>query len=192
MKKCLIIICALVINHIASAEIYEWRGKDGSIHFTDTPHKGAKKIDLPEPQTYSDPSKKAVTPKYQNYTPADKKKEEDAKKYESIEISSPKQDATIRNNTGNVTVTVSLTPGLKDSHSIQVSLDGKTIGEPQKNTSFVLQNVYRGTHTVKANVLNQQGNVVGTSSVTFHMHRPRVNMGKQAPRPKAGGFSGGH
>lgn len=187
MKKVLLSIFILAFVGLASAKIYQWKDKNGNLHFTDTPHKGAKEIELPEIQTYSDPNQIQQKQPQQSVsqTTQDEKKKSG---YESVTISSPKQNATIRNNTGNVTVSVTIMPALRNSDLVQIKLDGNPVGEPQKNTSFILNNVYRGSHSVSASIVDQNDSVIASSdNVTFFMHRPRVNQAIGAPKAGGGG-----
>ena len=91
--------------------------------------------------------------------------------YQEFRVTSPSNDATIRNNGGNVSVSLSLTPGLRSGHSIEVMMDGQPIGSGS-GTSITLTEVDRGTHTVQAAVKDSDGKEIARSnSVIFHLKR---------------------
>ena len=68
-------------------------------------------------------------------------------------------------------VSLRLSPGLQSGHSIEVMMDGQSIGAGQ-GTSVTLADVDRGTHTVQAAVKDNEGKeVVRSNSVIFHLKR---------------------
>ena len=175
MRFYLIGILALLFTLPVEADIYRWVDSNGEVHFSDQPRTGAEKLNLPSAQTYSPPQ--ATTGNENSNTNTNN----DAKKapftYKLVKIIQPQADETLRNNQGMVSVAVELEPGLRKSDKVQLVFDGKDIGNPENSTVITLTNVLRGSHTVAVNVLSSEGNVISTSdSVTFFMHRPRVNM----------------
>ena len=102
---------------------------------------------------------------------AKKDEEKDDGGYKEFKVTSPANDAVIRDNGGNVRVSLSLNPGLRGDHSIEVMMDGKSIGSG-KGTTVTLTEVDRGTHTVQATVKDADGKEVARSnSVIFHLKR---------------------
>ncbi len=91
--------------------------------------------------------------------------------YEEFKVTSPTNDATLRDNGGNVRVSLSLTPRLRSGHSIDILMDGQSIGSGH-STSVTLTEVDRGTHTVRAAVKDNEGKEIARSnSVIFHLKR---------------------
>ena len=78
-----------------------------------------------------------------------KKDEPEPDGYREFKVTRPSNNATIRDNGGNVSVSLTLTPGLRRGHSIEVMMDGQPIGAGS-GTSVTLTEVDRGTHTVPA------------------------------------------
>jgi hypothetical protein len=102
---------------------------------------------------------------------ADKDDEDDDGTYKEFTVTSPANDATIRDNGGNVRISLSLSPALRSGHNIEVMMDGQSIGSGT-GTSVTLTEVDRGTHTVQATVKDDQGKEIARSnSVIFHLRR---------------------
>lgn len=169
------IVSLMMCIGVSYAQIYKWTDAQGNVHFTDVPHDGAEKVKINESQTYSPPKPMNSNVPVQNEDPTPKNT---ARTYKLIEITQPQNEATIRNNLGFVVVSIQLEPDLSPGDVVQLLFDGAPIGEPQANLTFQLNGVYRGAHTVAAQVQTAGGEVLNTSEpVTFFMHRARIGMG---------------
>lgn len=92
--------------------------------------------------------------------------------YSILRIVQPNNNATIRSNEGKVPVQISLQPALQAGHGIRLVLDGETVGAPTSSTDIVLSGIDRGTHQLAAQVVDEQGNVVGSmNAVVFTLQR---------------------
>lgn len=158
------------------AQIYQWTDNQGVVHFSDTPHAGAKKLENLDVQTYSTPPVPSSVPSIQeNIEDIDEKQKE----YTKVAILQPKDKLTIRNPQGYVVVSALVEPALFPGDKVQVLLDDNVIGSPQEALIFQLSGIYRGTHTIEIQVVDSEGNVIKSSPfVTIYMQNPRVNMGK--------------
>ena len=164
MKR-LILLILCFIPLVAGAAIYRSVDKNGNVSFSDQPQPGAKKLDLPPIPTYSPPTPEPSTGK-------GKEKAHAAAGYTHFAITTPSNDATIRSNTGTVQIHLSLKPGLQSGDHIVLKVDGQPYGGKVATTQITFQNLSRGTHTLKAEVVNAQGKVlISTSAVTIHLHR---------------------
>lgn len=172
--KVLFLLCFYLVTSSAYPAIYQWKDKQGEVHFSDTPHKGAKVIELPEVQTFTPEKLPKIAPvKAVKLAPK-------PRTYTIVAITRPEQEATIRNNQGFVAITVDLEPKLAKSDSLQLYLDGEKVGKPQQAQVFTLYDIYRGAHSVQVKVSDSNGKVISQSEeVTFYMHRPRVGMGSR-------------
>ena len=155
----------LAVGTAQAEKIYKYTQPDGKVVYSDRPPPvdQAEEVTLEPLQTFNLPAvsspKKPVA-----------KKEEPAG-YEEFKVTSPSDDATIRDNGGNVSVRLSLSPALRSGHSIEVTMDGKSIGSGN-STSITLTGVDRGSHTVQAAVKDDGGNVIARStSIVFHLKR---------------------
>lgn len=174
MNKLVLVISGLLFVCGSFAQIYKWTDSQGVVHFSDHPHEGAEKLKMPEIQTYSAPvSNKTNTPSDQEAAPQTIEHE-----YTKLDIIQPINEATIRNNQGYVVVSALLEPKLFDGDTLQMIFDGAPLGDPQPNLIFTLNGIYRGTHTLAVQVLNNKGEVLKVSDkITIFMQRPRVGMG---------------
>jgi hypothetical protein len=172
-------LACLLATTTANAQIYKKILPDGTVIFTDQPEEGATALTLPPLPTYDGP---ATTNKPAPSPAAEKpaKTAEPAAKvvtYTRLAIEQPANDSPVRNNSGEVTVAVTLEPALsaKDGHTIVVLLDGKPAAAPAAATSITLQGVERGTHVVEAVVNDANGKALQRSSpVIFHLQRVSV------------------
>ena len=93
--------------------------------------------------------------------------------YDTLRIVAPAHDATVHDNSGNVTVTVAISPRLRAEagERLALLLDGKVVAsgaEPR----FVLADVERGAHTLQVRVTAADGADVQVSPpATFYMWR---------------------
>ena len=177
----LLIACCFSLS--AQAAIYTWTDEKGNVVYSDQPHEGAKKVTLPPDQSFSKGRDKSATgaanatatpssPSATAPLPTTKLK----RQYKSISITSPTDGATLRNNSGDMTVTVSLDPALIKGDQIVVYLDGRAVGKPQTVPVFALTNVDRGEHKLKVEVIDSAGNKIGeTEEITFFMHQAHLN-----------------
>jgi len=162
----------------AHAGIYRTVDANGVVHFADEASPGSTEVHLHDVQTYQAPTP-SPTSTTKPPLPA-------VKHYKSIVITQPSDKNTIRNNDGSLAVTVELEPQLQNHHKVQIILDGQPAGDAQPATTFSLKDIYRGTHTVSANVQDGAGATIGESApVTFTMHRPaaEIPMGADGAKP---------
>ena len=97
-----------------------------------------------------------------------------------VEIFKPKNQETVHNNSGNVTVEVMalLDPG----HTVRLLIDGDRAAPDSRDLTFRLQGVERGEHTLQAVVLDRRGDVVKRSkAVTFFMWQASQQFPNRTP-----------
>lgn len=148
------------------AEIYVWTDENGNKVYGDEPKKSdhAKPVEL-EPLTI------LQFPKAKDEVLGDAPQTTN-NPYTAFTITSPVADETIRDNSGSVSLSLSIEPSLVADHKIQIYLDGSPYQSPQSNLSFTLSDVARGTHTVSASVLDESGkSLMQAQGVSFHLHR---------------------
>lgn len=151
----------------SSAKIYVWRNEKGVLVYSDTPRPGAEEIK---------PKKGSVVKSPHIETQIlDIKSKKVAEEYQ-VEINQPRNNSTIRDNTGSVFIRGGIKPIFKRGLKVQLILDNKPHSTPQTHTMFSLRNIDRGEHQIKMELLNEKGKVIALSkAITFYMHRASVN-----------------
>ena len=152
--------------NLQAATVYKKVDEDGNIIFSDTPMDDSEVLDVPPVPTMKlDHGKRQLQP-----TSGSNKKT--TFKYEGVTITKPAQDEHFINNQGMVTVTVQVSPALKDNHQLQLLLNGVKRAGPGAVASFSFSNLDRGSYSAIAQVVDNKGNVVISSeAVTFHVKR---------------------
>jgi hypothetical protein len=160
------LLCLLLLSSLpAFAGVYTYIDADGNRVFTDKPRSAdAQRVELaptnsaslPAPPPPSPPAlPKALLPAYQ-----------------LLRITLPEPDATIRDNDGNLLVTLESEPGLQDGHRYRLLLDGQAYGTPGRSPVFPLDNIDRGSHQLAAEIIDDEGRIIErTPSQPFHLKR---------------------
>lgn len=188
---CLLIltVTSAPIASAADAKVYKTRDKDGNVVFSDVPPASVEEaskaaIEVKVPNTYET--------RGQGQSAADNREpwivgeDESAEfiPYATLQVAFPANDAPLRDNTGNVTVQITIEPLLTGSHRLRLLMDGTTAGEDSA-TSFMLPNVDRGTHSLQVQVIDEDGKVLQSSETsTFHLQRYHLPPKKPAPPKK--------
>ncbi|MGR5503542.1 DUF4124 domain-containing protein [Vibrio sp. DNB22_10_4] len=170
---CLVGVLSLAGHHVSATDIYHWKDEQGNIHFSDFP-------DSPNAQALSLPDV-PPPPQVLNEAPVDwtsspylEQSQKQASTKLAVAITRPQHDATLRNNSGDFSVSASISGSLTDIQTLQLLLDGRPYGSPQTTASWSLTNIDRGTHTLTIQV-QQSGKVIASSNtITVHLHRASV------------------
>lgn len=151
---------------LAVAGTYKWVDKDGTVHYSDTPVKGAEEVDLPEPMMFDAPEP-APRP------PSTEGEEGEPFTYSVFAFISPKQDQVFWNTGGRIPVQLDLEPRLQPGHEVQIYFNGQRITMSGLGTT--LTGVHRGTYTVRAVVAGPDGKeVTAAGPVTFHVKQRSI------------------
>ncbi len=150
----------------AEAEIYKWILPNGTIKYSDRPPaEGAEKAELRPLVTYTPPPLSAEPAE------AAPQAEPASKGYESFTIVSPANDATIRDNAGNVSLSFAITPSLTPGHAIDVFVDGLKLSRSNA-PNVTLTNVNRGSHQIYAVIVDDAGvEAARTQTITVFLQR---------------------
>ena len=164
------LIPALLFSFTVHAGLYKGLDEEGNVVYSDKPFDNSEKFN-PPPLTVVEPTKVA---------PKEKAVEEEKKPetvYTTFTITSPKNEATIRNEP-NVVVDMVLDPelGISEGHSIWLLLDGRPLIKKTKSLSLPIGRLDRGTHTLQAQVRNSAGKaVISTKNVKVYVHQTSVS-----------------
>lgn len=151
----------------AEAEFYKWALPDGTIEYSDRPPvEGAERVELRPLVTYTP----TAIPEQSAGSKA--KIPEPAEGYDSFSIASPANDATVRSpGSGNISLSVAVSPSLIQGHAIEIFVDGRKFGRSELPT-VTLKNVDRGTHQIHAAIIDDSGaELVRTETITVHLYR---------------------
>jgi len=171
-----VLLCILFNSSNALAQMYKWVDKEGNISYSDQPpFKGAEQLDAPALTTMPATAIPKKSPAKAEPEEEDDKKE--VTKYTELKITSPQNDATIRDNSGNFSIAFSAKPALDSNfgHYFSVSMDGKVIKNKLTSGSASFSNIDRGTHKISVSVKNKSGKtLLKSKSVTVYLHRQVV------------------
>jgi ABC-type glycerol-3-phosphate transport system substrate-binding protein len=170
-----------------AAKVYSWVDGNGITHYSDAPPPGknAKEVDLRVAPLIGSGSPRSVqVENFNSLTGADAKKEKEAAKL-AIELLSPEQGSTLRDNTGNIVFQGTISPKPPTQYDVRLTLDGKAAPIVSNSLSIRVENVDRGAHEAQLELLAKDGTILAKSSaVTFYLHRASVTPAPK-PTPKA-------
>lgn len=163
------LLVALVVYSTAPLADAVYKGKDssGKTIYSDKPFEGSQQVEVDLAPTYSSPPVTTKLNPTQKTTPLS---------YQ-LTILTPSQDQTFTNEITTINVGVSITPGLQKGDKIQLILNGQPHGTPSEATTFTLQNLFRGSYKVQAQVISE-GNpntpLAQSNEVTFYQKRGMI------------------
>jgi hypothetical protein len=174
MKSTLVFALSLVAI-CANAELFKWKDAEGNLIYSDQPPPGKDQqvSEIPEeslPQIITVPAPDLTKSSTLSTSSKSQTKKEI---YHDLAIIEPVNDTSVRENSGKVKISVRVDPYIfnERGHQLVIYMDGAEVSRgPQ--TSVVLDNVDRGTHTIKASIINGQGHILRETRVTtFTLHR---------------------
>jgi hypothetical protein len=162
----LVMFCLLPVPVVA--EIYQTHDEHGNIIYTDVPPKeGAPAVKLPPVNVFETPDPF----EFPNKTPAAATIREF--RYHKLEIVSPADDETILINTANISIEITLLPGVNRSagHRLELLWDNRVLAQNQ--LSYQIADADRGSHVIEARVVDENGQIlIRAAPVTVHIKQP--------------------
>ncbi|MCU7929733.1 MAG: DUF4124 domain-containing protein [Candidatus Thiodiazotropha sp. (ex Codakia rugifera)] len=167
MRIGILLIILLLALPLFARDVYKYTSEDGEIVYSERYHPDAERITVSDKQKPSSLS-------------LDEQSEEEAAAlagdYARFEIVQPVGDETIRNADGSVPVGLSISPALATGHVIHLFVDGTKLDSDITQTQLILQELNRGTHTLQAKIVNDQGeSLKDSNSVIFHLRQAAIN-----------------
>lgn len=169
---------------LAQDQIYRTVDANGNVVFTDVPpvnregQPDGQKVMVEPSNTYEPPVLATPSQTSSNGGAA-------SGYYSELTVVAPAEDATIRDNAGELLIQAVSTPQLRSDHRMLLVMDGAPTEVEAIDGVFQLSNVDRGTHTAGARIVNSDGVVqIESPGVTFHLLRfalPESNA--PAPTP---------
>lgn len=149
-----------------SGQLYKVVDADGNIVYTDQPLPNAEAVNVTNTNTMP-AMQSTVMAKSPAATAANFK----------VNIVSPSHQQTVRNNSGDVNIQVSIDKGsskVSFNGLLQLFLDGK-LHHQQTNLLFSLKGIDRGEHKIIVKLVNNSGKVIASSPESiFYLHRASV------------------
>ncbi len=177
--RTLILILCLVTFGAAAEQVYKQVDEDGVPSFSDQAMPGAERVEIEEPVTFHDDVVQQALDRRQEEK---EQLEEEARNVSySIQITDPADDSAIRDNAGNLTISVRISPNLVAGHTAELRMDGKKIRGLVGTGSVQLNNVDRGTHQFKARVLDEDGETLAESAMVA-VSLLRYSVPRKQPR----------
>jgi len=172
-----LVILALLAGAATTAaqeKVYRWVDEDGVVHYSDQAVPGAEEVII---QSAPSQGRRAPPPDAPPlYEPPPREQEPAADEpfsYESISFSSPTAEETLWNIGGTLNVQVTVTPSLRSGHRLRLYFDG----EPQTitGTQATLQEVWRGTHNLQAEVVDSDGEMmIRSEPIRFYVQQTSI------------------
>ncbi len=150
----------------AAAGVYTYVDEQGNRVFTDRP--GGHVVESVDSRPINSmPAPPTVPPATPDKTPREAKFS-----YRLLEIVQPEHDTTLRNNAGELSVSVTSDPALQPGHHYRLLLDGSPVAPATSEPTFALGNIDRGSHQLIVEVIDDEGQALQSSPPrTFHLLR---------------------
>lgn len=164
------LLLVVLLTMPVQAAVYTYVDGNGNRVYTDQPRKGAQRMDLPTPS----PRVTSPAPRPQRTAPAAAPAARPAApvRYQMLRILLPLPDTAVREENGQLIVTLTSDPGLQQGHRYRLLLDGKVAGESARSPVFALSNVDRGTHSLAAEIVDYDDYVIErTPPQPVHLQR---------------------
>lgn len=172
IMRVLCCVLSLLCLSVNAADIYKTRDKDGNLVYTDQPPAGESEI-VKLPPINTVPSQTPTA--YESRNPRAEQRET----YQ-LYIISPRENVTIPPGQRDLAIAVNLDKPLEPEHLLMYFINGELL-EETRSTSIVVQEVYRGAHTLMVEVVDANGRSLGRSpEVVVNVIRPTLNSPARA------------
>ena len=160
--RALLILC-LSIPFAVAGQIYKQVGEDGVPAFSDRALPGARQVEVKDPVTFSDDSYQRQYELRKNRMDQESEAEQVRQVSYAVAITNPADNSAIRDNAGNLTISVSVSPDLLEGHQVELIMDGQKVRNLSGSESARLSNVDRGSHQFTARVVDRDGKTLARS-----------------------------
>jgi hypothetical protein len=174
--RVLLLGCLLALSVQAQEtkrELWTWKDANGVTQYSDRPVPGATRVEL-----------KGIAPSPPSAAAASARADEAGApeepaapvRYEALEIVEPQQDQSFFVPQQAVQIQLRSEPALAQGDRLQVYLDGQLLEGATNSFSYTLGSVERGTHSLVAAIVDEQGvEKIRSEQRVFHVRQPTVN-----------------
>lgn len=175
--KWFFILALLLFGGDSLAQAYKWVDEDGVVHYSDRPAPGAQQFELPKFDTPArTPARPSTPPRPRSSADDEAEDTEQAAGYSSLTITSPDSEQVLWNIGGVLNVSLSVTPALQPGHQVRVYFDGQQ--RTVRSLNFQLDEVWRGTHNLQAEIVDRNGRLLIRSQTTrFYVQQSSILTG---------------
>ncbi len=172
----------LADSGLAKTNIYKQVTQQGQVEYSDQPDQNSTEILLPQiqinaailPKTGSPSSTPASVESVESTEHANEA-QKSSKIQVSISISSPIEQQFFISAITEVPVALVVQPALSPTQKIKILLDNQPYGEPSHALNLTLKNVERGSHELKAIIIEDNNQIIASSApVTFYQQRQQI------------------
>jgi uncharacterized protein DUF4124 len=183
MRKWLILLSTMLVTAASGAPAWTWVDADGQVHFSDRPVPGARQVELAGAQGFGAP---ATRPTSAAPTPeATQAAAPEQAPYRAINITSPAEQQTLWNIGATLSVQIEIDPPLSTAHRMDLILDGQRRNVNAASPQLTLPNVFRGTHTLQAVVIDASGaEVMRSPTRNFIVQQNSIQNPNSLLRPR--------
>ena len=169
MRIFLLIIGISFALSAQAEDVYKSVDEDGNVIYTDVPTADGEKIQIKNVQ----PVKTAPV----ESTESSPDQEPQEKTYTKLEITSPKEGASIYDNSGIINISLRVIPALRarEGDKLILNMDGQQIDESKRN-QFNLSGIEPGKHSFVVVIINKDEKELKRSTpvtLTLYRHRGR-------------------
>lgn len=163
MRLSLLLLLGLSLT--AYSQVYKVVKKDGTVIYTDSPVEGSEEV------TFKGSTQNVAKP-LAVVKPAPPVEEKKKINY-SVSITSPENEATVRNNSGDITITATKEPKQSPAQ-FKLVFDGQD-AQLSSNGTFTLTGINRGAHQFQVLLIDNKGKTLASSETrTLYLHRASV------------------
>jgi hypothetical protein len=162
---CLLLLVALPV----AAQIYKYTDAHGNTAYSNQPPDGRASETVELPPLNSVESQPQARP-----SPQPAAEPQAAPPYQTLALTDIPTDEALRANNGTFTVGVAITPRLAQEHLLRLVLDEQPYGQPSNVPRLQLSNIDRGEHRLAVQVIDRQGVLQQSPTVTFTVQRVHV------------------
>lgn len=163
---CAALMCVLMLLQTVNAQIYKTVNSDGSVTYSDKPSNNGEEVIINTPTSTFESTTPALLKPPQVFT--------QPKVQYRVDILSPQQDATIRNNVGELSIGAAIEPRI--GGFFQLLINGQV--HESATGMFRLTNMERGAYTYSIKFINNSGKVIASSesrNVFLHQASALIN-----------------